>query len=348
MGKQNKNQKQKVGKAVLERQEQLVKLSLKSQIPMRVGGGTRSVVTEFFSQSRKRILVMFARFDEEKMGFVCFVTLTYPDRETIPTAADTTRDISTFHKRIKRRFPESSGVWRREWVRRKSGKFEGEEVPHFHILFFNLPYVHYKEIEKLWGGVLKYKGTLRTEIKSIEDRQHAFAYVSKYVAKTAESGSDDASGAEEGSEPQAERDAGDTIGAGGENLRRADASEAPATGEELAQESDTSPCSLVYSTYHAVLDRNEDVDSGQESKPETKKTGRHWGVFNRKFLPYAESESKVLDGGAWIKDAKELAAEIYPPIADCEYFGGFTLFSENATEIADQITANYEQGGNDD
>lgn len=60
---------------------------------------------------------------------------------------------------------------------------------YFHTIicyFFGLPFVHYKVLREIWGEVIKHDGYLQTEIKSIENLDHAFYYVGKYMRKLPE------------------------------------------------------------------------------------------------------------------------------------------------------------------
>lgn len=160
-----------------------LKVALPVQPPAKGGGGVRGVVSAFSAQSRKRMLDTLAQIDENRAGFMAFVTLTYPDRDGPPSFEQTSRDKATFLKRIRRRFPEASAIWRREWEPRISGEFEGVLYPHFHLLFFNLPFLHYEEVNDTWKEVIAYDDYTRTEIKAVESWRKAFYYVSKYMAK---------------------------------------------------------------------------------------------------------------------------------------------------------------------
>ena len=149
------------------------------------GGGYRGNIVEFSRQSRKRMLETLARIELGDAGFICFVTLTYPDEVMPVGAADSERDRQTILKRFVRQYPEASAIWRREWEARKSGEFQGEVFPHFHLLFFNLPFVHYENLNGMWGEVIGHDGYLRTEINGIASWKQALYYVAKYMAKPA-------------------------------------------------------------------------------------------------------------------------------------------------------------------
>ena len=240
------------------------------------------------------MLETLARIDVDKAGFICFVTLTYPDRDGPPNAVRSTRDLQTFLKRFKRAHPESSALWRREWEARKTGSFAGLAFPHYHLLFFGLPFVHYKVLRQIWGEVIDHEGNLRTEIKGIENWQHAFYYVSKYMAKLPE---------------DAECSPPTPAGAG-----EAPAGEGPPATAGVGGEA---ACSLVYVSY---------LTGAKETK-----VGRSWGVFNREKCPFDKAKSIELPRGDWLKEAKDLARKVWPGVND-DPTCGFTLFVENAAE----------------
>jgi hypothetical protein len=61
-----------------------------------------------------------------------FVTLTFPD--LFPDQKTAKRKLDTLFKRWKRRWPNSSAIWRMEVIDRKSGANKGQVAPHFHLL----------------------------------------------------------------------------------------------------------------------------------------------------------------------------------------------------------------------
>ena len=156
-----------------------VKVPVTGMIVKAVRGG----VSTFSAKSRKRMLETIASLDEERIRVVIFLTLTYPD-DALPVTEQSSIHLKNFLKRLKRRFPEASALWRREWEDRKSGDFVGRMCPHFHFLFFNLPFIHHTEVNAHWRAVLGYAGYIRTEIRMAATWRQAFAYVAKYMAKT--------------------------------------------------------------------------------------------------------------------------------------------------------------------
>jgi len=250
------------------------------------GGGQRGSVCTFSARSRKRMLETLARIDLARAGFVCFVTLTYPDRSGAPSAGETERDRCTFLKRMRRGFPDASAVWRREWEPRDTGVFVGVRFPHYHLLYFALPFVHHADLNATWAGVLGWTEYLRTEIRGIESWRQALGYVAKYMAKA-------------GARPAP----GSPVGVGAGGPAEPDGGRAAPAG------------SLVYGTYLTGIDG-------------FSLTGRAWGVFNRKRIPWGERWHVSLARGGWLQDAKVLAREQWDGI-DERSPAGFTLFVDD-------------------
>ena len=158
----------------------LLKISLPKGRPGK--GGKRGKVTKFSRASRKRMIEMFASFHYDYKNPPLFLTLTYPDDE-IPDGNEYSQ-LKAFLERIRRRYPETSGIWRKEVEKRKSGKFIGRSVPHFHVILFDIPSLKYQDVKLWWGEII---GTgskhLQVKVEPCQNRRKAFAYVSKYVAK---------------------------------------------------------------------------------------------------------------------------------------------------------------------
>ena len=158
----------------------------------------RGRITGFSRRSRRRLIVSLAMARNVSGGYFC--TLTFPDsvvaafHEPSDWGEYAHRCLDIFLKRLMRLFPHACGWWRLEFQTRKSGEFEGEDVPHFHLLIFGLP--PDGDIRKLrrwwsdvWANVVgsgdeqHYKAG--TNVRKITSRRHAMNYVSKYAAKEA-------------------------------------------------------------------------------------------------------------------------------------------------------------------
>ncbi|HPS52068.1 MAG TPA: hypothetical protein PLK08_00810 [Phycisphaerae bacterium] len=257
--------------------------------------GLRGKIIEFSAQSRKRMIDLLARIDTDNAGFVCFITLTYPDLDGPPSHEITERDRRTFLKRIARRFPESSAIWRREHEPRKSGEQAGAIYPHYHMLFFGMPFFDCDELNAIWREIMNYPDYVRTEIKGIKSWRQAMYYLSKYMAKIARQG--------DGSQPDGQ---------------------APA-GEAGTDDGGNAAGSLVYGTY-LTGDNKINNEPGKKLLP----VGRAWGVFNRHNLPLAELHSASLPAGQWMEAVKDAAAQVWPGVNAVDGYG-FTLFLDNPT-----------------
>ena len=89
-----------------------------------------------------------------------WLDLTYPDQ--FPTSCDVWKNhLELFFKRLKRRFPKSSAIWKLEFQTRKSGANQGKIAPHFHLLLWGVPWEfdfqpergkHYRVVENCGVG----------------------------------------------------------------------------------------------------------------------------------------------------------------------------------------------------
>jgi hypothetical protein len=74
--------------------------------------------------------------------FPDFAHLTFPDceyRENSRVMADRAKGcLDAFFKRLKRVSPGAAGLWRLEWMPRKTGVHVGKLMPHFHLLVWGL------------------------------------------------------------------------------------------------------------------------------------------------------------------------------------------------------------------
>jgi hypothetical protein len=158
----------------LEFQGHLVKISLKGGVP-RPLPAKRGTITGFSHASRLRLMEKFNRF--HRPAHTTFVSLTYPAEFPSPEAAKD--NLRAFLERL-RRMPEcakSSGIWRIELQKRGA--------PHFHILFFDLPYIRKKKIQEMWGDIIGAEQPF-TRIEAVRTWHGIMSYCSKYIAKAEE------------------------------------------------------------------------------------------------------------------------------------------------------------------
>jgi len=135
-------------------------------------GGLRGVVSEFSRASRRRLIVKMERMELQKVR-VTFVTLTFT---ACVSWDESRRALKMFLMRIRRQYPNTSGVWRLEHQERGA--------IHFHILFFKLPYIPQEELQKSWEECTREPKSI-VHIKLIVNKRQTMFYVSKYIAKSA-------------------------------------------------------------------------------------------------------------------------------------------------------------------
>lgn len=98
----------------------------------------RSRITGFSDASRRRLRQTIHRLRRDAESV--FLTLTW--HECTPTPGEAKRALDRFLKRIRRRFPDVSAVWKLEPQQRG--------VPHYHLLVFGLPFVPWQHLSRLW------------------------------------------------------------------------------------------------------------------------------------------------------------------------------------------------------
>jgi len=163
----------------------MVKYFARSSGLAQVGGGLRGSVSGFSRRSRKRLIELLCKLDE--IDDALFWTLTYPSE--FPDQFDVfKRDLDTFLKRVKRRWPDAAWIWRVEPQQRGA--------PHYHLIIWNIPNGLRRVrlwVTLAWAQIAhqhdKHNGEYATRVERINSRRHAMHYASKYSAKV--SGEDD-------------------------------------------------------------------------------------------------------------------------------------------------------------
>lgn len=101
----------------------------------------RGVCKGFSSGSRRRMMDKLNSISVAA-SLPTFVTMTLPDEAFISSTTEFARQAKhwkdSFTKRLSRVAPGSSALWRIEWQKRKSGAYEGQYAPHFHLMIFGL------------------------------------------------------------------------------------------------------------------------------------------------------------------------------------------------------------------
>lgn len=134
--------------------------------------GKRGNVTTFSKGSRTRLFDLFHRMEVKRKPI--FVTLTYGDE--YPDARTAKKHLRALFERIRRKMDglPVSAVWRLE--------FQVRGAPHFHIIFFDLPFICKLTWQYWWEEIT---GTPEpfTRVERVRSHKNLMAYVSKYVAK---------------------------------------------------------------------------------------------------------------------------------------------------------------------
>jgi len=114
--------------------------------------GKRGACKGFSFGSRRRMLDRLNTVSVDA-SLPVFLTCTLPDDvfdDSLSSFAKTAKHwLDNFTKRLLRVVPEACGFWRIEWQSRKSGKYEGKLVPHFHLLVWGLPQIKHPDRE-IW------------------------------------------------------------------------------------------------------------------------------------------------------------------------------------------------------
>lgn len=156
----------------VEAQGTLFAIAKRSNASSPVGGGRRGNVTGFSYASRRRMLRKLARLNPRR---ITFITLTYADNMTDDTQAYA--HLRALFERWRRRWPQMSALWRKEYQRRGA--------VHFHILAFNMPFYYWKSLRAEWAAVTghHFPAPLFVRIEKVKSKRGAMHYVSKYMAK---------------------------------------------------------------------------------------------------------------------------------------------------------------------
>ena len=138
----------------------------------------RGTVRSFSFRSRTRLLRLLAQCDRQQTSQSLFVTLTYP--RSFPTASSTyKRHLEMFAKRLLRRFPRASAIWKLE--------FQSRGAPHYHLIILGVNYMAHQWVNRQWSEIISGEKSAgkkaRTEVRRVEHYRRTISYAAKYVAK---------------------------------------------------------------------------------------------------------------------------------------------------------------------
>lgn len=143
-------------------------------------GGKRGACKGFSFGSRRRML---DRLNTVKVdaSLPVFLTCTLPDDVFNDNAAEFAKEakhwLDNFTKRLLRVVPGACGFWRIEWQSRKSGKYEGKLVPHFHLLVWGLPERSLGDRQIVQDGVIVGLVPVSESYVPLPDHQLALQFV---------------------------------------------------------------------------------------------------------------------------------------------------------------------------
>jgi len=144
------------------------------------GGGEREKIDGFSARARRNMRETIHSLDRSSEGL--FIALTYHEEE--PTPERCKRDLDVFWKRLVRKFPGLSAVWKME--PHTEGKNRG--VPHFHLMIFGTGFIDAQWLSRQWHEVTAERSEdhrkTSVELDSfINENGRLQAYLCKYMAK---------------------------------------------------------------------------------------------------------------------------------------------------------------------
>jgi len=162
-------------KMAIEAQGRIFAIANKAK-PTRVIGGKRGDVRIFTPAARNRLMRKAARIQADR---AVFMTLTYPDHYPSPFVAKA--HLKAFLEVFRRAFPRAAAVWRIEAQQRGA--------PHFHLLWYNLPYIRWTTVERIWHRIIRAHAPIPgqgVDLQFCDNPRKVARYISKYIAKTAD------------------------------------------------------------------------------------------------------------------------------------------------------------------
>lgn len=154
-------------------------IKIKSMAPhAHQGGGARGEVKAFSRQSRKRMLDFMRSLNRDTCGLPLFVTLTYPGQYSDDPAI-WKRDLDSFRKALRRRYPAAWGPWKLEPQQRGA--------PHFHLLLFGVKHISKHWLSRTWYRIVGSEDEKHlkagTQVDRIRSWQGVISYAAKYLGK---------------------------------------------------------------------------------------------------------------------------------------------------------------------
>jgi len=169
---------------VIEKKGKMFTLRTKSVRKTTYTGKKRGEVTAFSPKARNRMLRFIAAVDWDKVKYASLMTLTIPDSHACGCTTHRNMAKSRFWRDMENYLGHKvAGIFRWEFEERKSGEHKGREVPHLHVLLFEVIWIPWHVVEKLWTSALGLCTYARVDIRRAKKGEIAALYIAKYMAK---------------------------------------------------------------------------------------------------------------------------------------------------------------------
>lgn len=141
------------------------------------GGGKRGKIDGFSARARRNMRETVHSLDRSAEGL--FITLTY--HEHLPSPEECKRDLDAWWKRVQRRYPGLSAIWKMEPQERG--------YPHFHLLIFGASYIPIGWLSSSWHEVTAEKSddhlSKAVDVESFINVDGKLqAYMAEYMTET--------------------------------------------------------------------------------------------------------------------------------------------------------------------
>lgn len=154
------------------------------QGPARHAPPIRGDVGGFSAASRLRLMTLISSLDYSRQKNCTFLTLTWPDWVPRPDPAALTQARSVMQRAIETLSDsERPGVWRIEWMPRKSGRWIGALFPHVHVVYYHCPFLPLDEVRRHWRQAVGTSRDVRLRLELANDVRNCSYYAAKYLTK---------------------------------------------------------------------------------------------------------------------------------------------------------------------
>lgn len=144
----------------------------------------REAITTFSDAARRRMIHEINAIDFRNTPLSVCITLTYPDEHIFDDQYARGMQRSMFLRKVETHLKrEIYGIWRTEWLPRKTGKYVGWLAPHIHLVLFRIRWIHRDIVNDIWKSVLHHDGYLRTDTRRARKEKTTLHYLAKYVSK---------------------------------------------------------------------------------------------------------------------------------------------------------------------